>query len=74
MAQSFLVNAATRVHPVEWSSGTAAGAAAAFMSANEVYSTYNVVYDATIMQEVQEAVSEYTPISWYIEGEYYPPK
>lgn len=27
IAQSFLVNAATRLHPVEWSSGTGAGKA-----------------------------------------------
>jgi hypothetical protein len=28
MAQSFLANAATRLHPTEWSTGVAAGAAA----------------------------------------------
>jgi hypothetical protein len=31
MATSFLVNAAARVHPVEWASGAAAGATAAYM-------------------------------------------
>ena len=31
MAQSFYANAATRLHPEEWASGLAAGAAAALM-------------------------------------------
>lgn len=31
MATSFLVNAASRLHPIEWSSGTAVGVAAAYM-------------------------------------------
>ena len=33
MAQSFLVNSVTRLHPNEWASGTAAGVAAVMMSA-----------------------------------------
>jgi hypothetical protein len=44
MAQSFLANAATRLHPTEWSTGVAAGAAAAMMAARE-WSASNV-YDA----------------------------
>ena len=35
MAQSFLANAATRLHPIEWSTGTAAGVAAAAMNRND---------------------------------------
>jgi hypothetical protein len=31
IAQSFLVNSATRLHPVEWSVGTAAGVVASFI-------------------------------------------
>ena len=38
MATSFLANAVTRLHPNEWSSGTAAGAAAALMSAHNITS------------------------------------
>jgi hypothetical protein len=34
MAQTFYANAVTRLHPTEWASGTAAGAAAALMAAN----------------------------------------
>ena len=34
LSQSFWANAATRLHPVEWSTGTAAGVAAAVMAAN----------------------------------------
>lgn len=33
MATSFLTNSVTRLHPNEWSSGTAAGVAAVMMSA-----------------------------------------
>ena len=33
MAQTFYANAVTRLHPTEWASGTAAGAAAALMAA-----------------------------------------
>ena len=33
MATSFLTNSVTRLHPNEWASGTAAGVAAAMMSA-----------------------------------------
>ncbi|MBM4012455.1 MAG: FAD-dependent oxidoreductase [Planctomycetes bacterium] len=32
MAQSFLANSATRLHPIEWSTGTAGGVAAAHMA------------------------------------------
>jgi hypothetical protein len=45
MAQTFLANAATRLHPTEFTSGCAAGAAAALMSAHGWTSTemYNKV-------------------------------
>jgi len=39
MAQSFLANAATRLHPTEWSTGVAAGAAAVTMITNKINST-----------------------------------
>jgi hypothetical protein len=51
MAQSFLANAATRLHPTEWSTGVAAGAAAAMMAARE-WSASNV-YDAVGELQVQ---------------------
>ena len=39
MATSFLTNSVTRLHPNEWASGTAAGVAAAMMSALNLSST-----------------------------------
>ena len=38
MAQSFLANSATRLHPIEWSSGTAAGVSAAYMAQKRITS------------------------------------
>lgn len=68
MAQSFLANAATRLHPIEWSSGTAAGVAAAAMSRNAWTSR-----DAlNRIGELQALIREKTPIDWTIDGEVYP--
>ena len=60
MAQSFLANSATRLHPIEWSSGTAAGVAAAWMahtgkSSREAY---------TAIHDIQALVKDCTPIEW----------
>lgn len=60
MAQSFLANSATRLHPIEWSTGTAAGVAAAFMartgkSAQQAYES---------IRDVQRLVSVKAPIDW----------
>ncbi len=71
MAQSFLANAATRLHPVEWSSGTAAGAAAAFMVQRGFMDTKHPL---TEIKDLQAVVEKYTPIRWTIDGNLYPPK
>ena len=68
MAQSFLTNSATRLHPIEWSTGTAAGVAAAAMSRNGWTSRQAFEHVA----EVQALVREKTPIDWTINGETYP--
>ena len=60
MAQSFLANAATRLHPIEWSTGTAAGVAAAAMSRNGWTSRQAFEQIA----EIQALVREKTPIDW----------
>ena len=60
MAQSFLVNSATRLHPIEWSSGTATGVVAAYM-ANHGKSSREVLGE---IEEVQQLISEQTPINW----------
>ena len=68
MAQSYLSNAATRLHPIEWSTGTAAGVAAASMSrhgwtARQAFERIN---------ELQPLIEAKTPIRWTIDGQVYP--
>ena len=62
MAQSFLANSATRLHPVEWSSGTAAGAAAAHMARWGI-STQGAMDN---IRDIQSVVRARTPIEWTI--------
>jgi len=52
MAQTFLANAATRLHPTEWSSGTAAGAAAFAMISNNYKSTSEMFENVGVLQEI----------------------
>lgn len=68
MAQSFLANSATRLQPIEWSSGTAAGAAAAHMArwALSSRSALGVIGD------IQSVAKARTPIDWTINGQTYP--
>jgi hypothetical protein len=67
MAQSFLANSATRLHPIEWSSGTAAGVAAAWMSRER--RTSRQAYQA--IETLQDQIRRKTPIQW--EGVTYQP-
>lgn len=60
MAQSFLANSATRLHPIEWSSGTGCGIAAAEMALSGRTSAA-MLADIT---RLQERVSKVTPIDW----------
>lgn len=68
MAQSFMVNAATRLHPIEFSSGIAAGASAALMSANRWHNRQLVAEVA----KVQARIRRYAPLEWTIGGQRYP--
>jgi len=68
MAQSYLANSATRLHPIEWSTGTAAGVAAAYMA--RTHKTSSQAYQA--IGEVQQLIREHTPIDWTMEP--YPAK
>jgi hypothetical protein len=68
MAQSFLANAATRLHPIEWSSGTAAGVAAADMAKHGRSTREELEH----IQPLQALVREKTPTEWTIEGKLYP--
>ena len=68
MAQSFLANAATRLHPIEWSTGTAAGVSAAAMSRNGWTARQAFEHVA----DLQALIKAKTPIDWTIDGETYP--
>jgi hypothetical protein len=68
MAQSFMANSATRLHPIEWASGTAAGIAAALMARRNWTSTEALEH----ISELQAAIAPKTPIDWTIEGAKYP--
>jgi hypothetical protein len=60
MAQSFLANSATRLHPIEWSSGTACGIAAARM-AKTGRTSAALLADIAALQDLVKAQ---TPIDW----------
>lgn len=60
MAQSFLANSATRLHPIEWSTGTAAGVAAAFMARQSATSSRALKQ----IEELQKLIQVLTPINW----------
>lgn len=68
MAQSFLANAATRLHPIEWSSGTAAGVAAADMVKNRRSARETLEN----IEQLQALVRRKTPTEWTIGGKLYP--
>ena len=69
IAQSFLTNSATRLHPVEWNTGSAAGAAAAFMHQQMIDDTAEALGRIT---EIQEVTKRHSPNRWFINGSYYP--
>jgi hypothetical protein len=71
MSQSFLANAATRLHPIEWVSGTAAAAAAygmivGYNSGQQPWGTTQQVFDNYIPQLQQLLSSDIirSPLSW----------
>ena len=68
MAQTNAANAATRLHPVEWSSGTSSGIFAAFLLENDI-STSKVVEECTESDatycSLQDKIVKYgNPIEW----------
>lgn len=68
MAQSFVVNAATRLHPIEWSSGSAAGVAAAHMARYSIGSELALQSVA----DIQAQAALYAPARWKIDGQLLP--
>lgn len=69
MAQSFQANAAIRLHPIEYSSGIGAGAAAATMVLRDIDDTPTLLGRYA---DVQARVIRYAPINWTIDGTQYP--
>jgi ATP-dependent protease ClpP protease subunit len=63
MAQTFLANSATRLHPIEWASGVAAGVAAADMARHR--STSRQLLER--IDELQEKIAAQTPIEWTLQ-------
>jgi hypothetical protein len=67
MAQSFLANAATRLHPTEWSTGVAAGAAAYLMFVHYdqwVDGSSDVLKNIHELQELLRGPSVSAPLTW----------
>ncbi len=69
MAQSSLANAATRLQPTEWSTGIAAGAAAAHMRAAGLETTREALQN---IGAIQARIRNHAPIDWTIDGNTYP--
>ncbi|MEY2986791.1 MAG: hypothetical protein RJB13_312 [Pseudomonadota bacterium] len=63
MAQTFHVNSATRLHPIEFASGTGAGALASFMAQAQV-SSHFVVKSPKHIDIVQQRIKRYQPLIW----------
>ena len=68
MAQSFHANAATRLHPIEWHSGIAAGVAAAHMNQFQISSELALKN----IKDIQERVAKHQPINWTLGSRVYP--
>ncbi len=69
MAQSFVANAATRLQPIEWSSGVGAGAAAAHMVRRGLTTTRAALDDVAA---IQARIRPHAPLEWTIDGVAYP--
>jgi hypothetical protein len=64
MAQSFLANAATRLHPIEWVTGTAAGAASILMLEKNWHTTTEVFNHVGELQELLTSELVKSPLVW----------
>jgi len=68
MAQSHVANGATRLQPEEWTTGLAAGVAAAYMARHSLSAAGALQQVARI----QERIRRYAPLEWTIRGRRYP--
>lgn len=64
LAGTFISNAAYRLHPIEWSIGSAAGGAAAIM-ARDAKTNYDLL-DIPTLRALQTQVNLNSPISWAV--------
>ena len=71
MAQTFLVNSATRLHPVEFSVGQAAGVASAYATLSDVDNVADLLREEHLGR-LQSLIKAFTPLSWNIDGTRYP--
>lgn len=69
MAQTYHANAATRLQPIEWNTGAAAGIAAAMMIKRNLASTQKVLES---IADLQKEVLTTQPIDWTIDGKKFP--
>ena len=60
MAQTFLANSATRLHPIEWSTGTAAGVVAADLAESGATTTAACAE----YERLRAKVAAHTPVGW----------
>lgn len=67
MAQSFVANAGTRLHPSEYSSGVAAGAAAVLMAYKSYESTQQVYDNIDELQNLIRGPAINSPLKWTFE-------
>jgi hypothetical protein len=62
IAVTYLTNSAYRLHPIEWASGSAAGAAAAILCAEKLPA--EALLESTRLRQLQRAVVANSPIHW----------
>jgi hypothetical protein len=66
LAQTFLANGATRLHPEEWTTGTAAGAAASLMVNSGWDNTATVMTHIDVLQALLSSEAVDLPQRWTI--------
>lgn len=64
MAQDFLTNAATRLHPIEFASGTAAGVLAVYMHDTKLGSADVVESESASAAVAKRVAADHGPVEW----------
>lgn len=63
LAQSFLMNAATRLHPIEWKTGVAAGASAAWIAERAGRTSADLEGHS---RALRRRIKRHAPVRWHI--------